>query len=209
LRLPSTGAEILQWALTVAGAIAATSFSGLWFLILVFEGPPAAATSYVSVDGGVSFHTYDVVFYSWLFILLLIPRFRVRAPAIFMTLWAVNEASFNLLYVLRYPSSLSLTLTNPGWPFYMVLIVAAGTGAAIFLRPQLHLSWQTLVFPAFLVIWLAFGLPLMFPFYAPNLPMIPLNFWWELAYQVTLVISFLSTVRPGLESSKRPPPLRG
>lgn len=146
--------------------------------------------------GGLAWHVYGIIFYLVVFVFGLIPVFRHKALGMVMILWAINETTFNLTYVLRYPSAFNVMLTYVHYWFpYLLSLNALGILAFFIVRPKVKFHSLTLLLPIYCVVWFVAGVPIMEPFSTPIIPHLPQNFFWELGFQISLVVTFFATFK--------------
>ena len=167
----------------------------------VIRAGPRALLAYVFVPfGGIGLHTYSVILYSCVFLLWFRGKWKTSSTLAFMLLWSVNELTFDVLWGLKYPAlfvpGVFPSLANVG---YVVTLVLALPICAYLVRPGLKIGLATAAFPVFLAVWVSLGMPLIFEPPAGS-PPIWNNWPWELGYQLSLLATFLYTVRARLES---------
>lgn len=155
--------------------------------------------NYISI-GGLSFHTYDVILYPLFALLALKKMWGERWPWALFFVWGANEIVFNTTYSIVYPASVHV-LENPSNISYLAMMGVFLVIGWMGLRPRrVAVGFPTFAFPFFLAIWVWYGAPLLvgFPTYMINYA----HWYWEVAYQLTLFITFVYTTRP-LEATVR------
>jgi len=166
---------------------------------------PSGLFGYVFIPGtDIGLHTYSVMLYSSVAGFLQI-KWGTKMPAIMVLLWGINEFTFDSIYPPFHPYIYDVLLQPQHLIYINVMLVFIVFGWNIS-KPKIKIGILTFVFPAFLIIWGTFGMPLIYTL--PYTPAVYSNWRWEVGYQIALIGSFLYTFRPH-ESIERPEVIRG
>lgn len=179
----------------VLGFTGTLLFSMFFFPNLILHWPNGLR-GYIMFSGvNLALHMYSTVLYLALFTFVFIPRWKNQAIGYAFVIWMINEWTFNLIYAAAFPYDYHQVFFTFANQMYLGMVAALGILSIILCRPRIKFSRYVFAFPAFLVIWALAGYPLMFVNTGPGIPPNTMNFPWELMYQVTLIASFLGTLK--------------